>query len=593
MKAKRKQCMDESKRTVGDTNAGKIGDSPDMWGAATVKTLRESGRGDWFHHDKFGMFIHWGLYSEAAGVWNGKTYFGIAEWLMRQAQIPAREYAALADRFNPTEFNAEALVRLAKSSGMSYIVITAKHHDGFAMFESQSSTFNICHATPFRRDPIRELADACRREGMRLGFYYSQYQDWHEPDAAGNTWDFPAPGNFDRYLRNKALPQIRELLTNYGPVALMWFDTPGSISPEASQELLDLVRKLQPDCLVNSRIGNGLGDYATLGDQEVPLTAPSYLWETIDTHNDTWGFARNDHNWKTARELISRLLRVVALGGNYMLNVGPNGSGVIPAASENILREVGAWLKRNGESLYGTRRSPLGQQPWGCSSLHADQIYLHVLNWPNNKEMWVPGIGAATQDAHFLSTGKKVKWSRVGKHLRIALPVIPPDTPATVIALKITSVPAVTEQETYLHPGLINKFDAQFAELKDCSLGRRSWMEKFGDWHHADVIEDWKTGSEASWEFTAIRNGRLHVYADYECWAEADNSEFEISVSGQRWLFPSIYTGGGKGLRTRFQGIRIGLIDIPVGAGRLSICAHDIKGKNMLAFRRIVLAWAE
>ena len=262
MKAKRKQCMDESKRTVGGTNAGKIGDSTDMWGTSTVKPLQGSGRGDWFHHDKFGMFIHWGLYSEAAGVWNGKTYFGIAEWLMRQAQIPAREYAALADRFNPAEFNAESWVNLAKSSGMSYIVITAKHHDGFAMFESQASTFNICHATPFRRDPIRELADACQREGMKLGFYYSQYQDWHEPDAAGNTWDFPALGNFDRYLRNKALPQIRELLTNYGPVALMWFDTPGSISPAASQELLDLVRKLQPDCLVNSRIGNGLGDYA-------------------------------------------------------------------------------------------------------------------------------------------------------------------------------------------------------------------------------------------------------------------------------------------------------------------------------------------
>ncbi len=215
---------------------------------------------------------------------------------MRLAEISVKDYETLADRFNPVDFDADAIVRLAREAGMKYVVITAKHHDGFAMFKSAVSNFNIVDATPFGRDPIKELADACKREGLKLGFYYSQFQDWHEIDAAGNTWDFPVPGNFDRYLEEKALPQIRELLTNYGPIGLIWFDTPGSISSQASKEICDFVYKLQPECLVNSRIGNGFGDYATLGDQEVPKTAPEGLWETIDTHNDTWGYSLHDHN---------------------------------------------------------------------------------------------------------------------------------------------------------------------------------------------------------------------------------------------------------------------------------------------------------
>jgi alpha-L-fucosidase len=565
-----------------------LGDSPDMWGAARVRG--DGGeRGAWFREGRFALFIHWGLYSEAAGIWNGRTHYAIAEWLMHAARIPARDYATLAARFNPVDFDAAAWVRLAQEAGMKYVVITAKHHDGFAMFKSKASGFNVVDATPFGRDPIRELADACRQAGLKLGFYYSQFQDWHEPDAGGNSWDFSVPGDFSRYLREKALPQIRELLTNVGPVGLIWFDTPGQISPEASRDLLDLVRSLQPDCLVNSRIGNGLGDYATLGDQEVPLTAPEGLWETIDTHNDTWGYALNDHNWKSARELIGRLARLVSLGGNYMLNVGPTGKGVIPEASASILREVGVWLRKNGNSIYGAGRSPVGLQPWGCSTRRGSSLYLHLLNWPSNGLVRVPGLDGVSEKARFLATGKPLRLLRRKGHLCLRLPARPPDAPVTVIEIELSGEPPVIAPGAHLHGGLRNEFGAPFAQLTGCRCLKRSWMEKFGDWQHTDLIGEWAAGSEACWTFTALEAGRFEVYADYECRPEGDGSDCEIAVAGQRWTFPLIYTGGGNGLRTRLRSVRIGMADVPKGPARLRLRGLEIRGENALFLQKIVL----
>ncbi len=295
--------------------------SPDMRGVEATAAASEHGRGRWLRDSRFAMFIHWGLYSELAGEWQGKRYFGIAEWIMKRARIPVADYERVSERFNPIDFDAGQWVKLAKAAGMRHIMITAKHHDGFAMFRSEASAYNIVDAAPFGRDPLAELAEACRAEGLRLGFYYSQSQDWHEPDAVGNDWDaWPGERDFKRYLRRKAVPQIEELLTRYGPVAGIWFDTPGPITGEESKELVDLVHRLQPDCLVNSRIGNGLGDYDTLGDQEIPRLPRPGLWETPDTHNDTWAYSRCDTNWKSAREVAERLVRVVSRGGTGLLN---------------------------------------------------------------------------------------------------------------------------------------------------------------------------------------------------------------------------------------------------------------------------------
>lgn len=567
------------------------GDMSTLWGEKTARrSAAGAARGDWFRDSRFAMFIHWGLYSEAAGRWNGRTYYVIAEWLMHSARIPVKAYETLTQRFNPVEFDADAWVRLAKAAGMKYIVITAKHHDGFAMFKSAASAYNIVEATPFGRDPIKELAVACRKGGLKLGFYYSQFQDWHEPDAGGNDWDFGPQRDFDKYLREKALPQITELLTDYGPVGLIWFDTPGSISREASQKLLDMVRQLQPGCLVNSRIGNGLGDYVTLGDQEVPLTAPDSLWETIDTHNDTWAYAVSDCHWKGPRELISRLTRIVSLGGNYMLNVGPTGRGVIPAESAAILREVGAWLKRNAASIYGTTRSPLAAQAWGCSTCRPGKLYVHVLHWPPDGTLWVPGLKTVVKQARVLATGQRLKASRVRGALRLTLPPQPPETPVTVIELTLAGPLKTQPRQAYLHPGLVNEFAAPFARLRGCRLGKRSWMEKFGDWHHVDVLEGWANDSAAQWRFAVLEPGRYYLAADYECLPDADYSEFAVTVGKARWTFPAIYTGGGVNNRVRLRHVRLGMVTLPkAGPCTVTIRALTVKGDNAFILQKLTL----
>ncbi|MDW7659434.1 MAG: alpha-L-fucosidase, partial [Bacillota bacterium] len=296
-----------------------------------------------FYDARFGLFIHWGLYSLLAGEWQGKRMDDIGEWIMSYHKIPIAEYEKLAERFNPTAFDAEAIVTMAKKAGMQYLVITSKHHEGFALFRSKADPYNVVDATPFGRDIIAELALACRRHDMKFGLYYSQALDWHERNAGGwddpaytqarrpwgNIWDFPDPAgkDFEEYFSRKVLPQVTELLTRYGDIFLLWFDTPRTITTEQSKRLYDLVKSLQPNCLVNSRIGNGLGDYASLGDNQlpaIPLAVPS---ESPVTLNDTWGYKYYDHEWKDSRNIIDKLIRLAAKNANFLLNIGPRGDG--------------------------------------------------------------------------------------------------------------------------------------------------------------------------------------------------------------------------------------------------------------------------
>ena len=274
--------------------------------------------------------------------------------------VPVREYEQLARQFNPVKYNADAWVQLAKDAGMKYIVITSKHHDGFALFDSKVSTYDVVDATPFKRDILKELADACAKHGMRLGFYYSQAQDWHDPNGIGNTWDFgpDEKKDFDKYLRAKAEPQVRELLTGYGPVALVWFDTPRMMNADRAQRFTDIVRSLQPKTLIDGRLG-AAGDYVTTGDNVIPPDVQSEAWEVPATINHTWGYKSYDHDWKSPGAIAFKLVDIVSKGGNYLLNVGPMADGTIPQPSQDILRAVGAWLKVNGEAVYGAGRDAL------------------------------------------------------------------------------------------------------------------------------------------------------------------------------------------------------------------------------------------
>ncbi|MCL2703235.1 MAG: alpha-L-fucosidase [Defluviitaleaceae bacterium] len=310
----------------------------------------------WFRDAKYGMFIHWGVYSKLAGSYKGRELPGIGEWIMKRLDIHAAEYEAVAKEFNPAEFNAKEWVRLAKDAGMKYLVYTAKHHDGFAMYHSDCSKYNIVDFTPFGRDPVAELAEECKKADIALCFYYSQAQDWHDPDGYGGIGPIPdEEKNFRRYLDEKCKPQLRELLTKYGDIGLLWFDTPQIMTYEHSLELKEYVKSIQPDCIVSGRIGNRLGEYMSTGDNRIPLLPYDGDWEVPATLNDTWGFKANDHNWKNPADILRLMLKINGRGGNYLLNVGPDGLGRIPQPSKDILLKTGEFLKANGAAIYGTR----------------------------------------------------------------------------------------------------------------------------------------------------------------------------------------------------------------------------------------------
>lgn len=400
----------------------------------------------WWREAKFGMFIHWGLYAIPAGIWRDNCIPGIGEWIQYRARIPVREYEALAKYFNPVGFDAKEWVRIAKEAGMKWIVITAKHHDGFCMFETELTDYNVVDATPFGRDPLKELAEACTGEDIKLGFYYSQTLDWHHPNGMGNDWDFdPAKQNFTSYLREYVEPQLHELLTNYGSVAVIWFDI-GTPTPEMALELKNYVRELQSEAIICGRIRGGIrprgprhgvGDYTVMGDNMIPDEKIEDDWETPATINDTWGYKSYDHNWKSSGDLIKKLVDIVSKGGNYLLNVGPTAEGLIPEPSVKRLRDVGEWLRINGESIYETKASPTKicpSAPYRCTC-RPGKIYIHVFGWPWNGKFSVSGIAETVKQAYLLSNKEKLDYEQKNNMAIINVPEKAPDPVDTVLVL--------------------------------------------------------------------------------------------------------------------------------------------------------------
>lgn len=334
----------------------------------------------WFSEGKYGLFIHFGLYSLLAGEWEGKRTKGLTEWILLNEKIPADQYEALSMTFDPVHFDARAICRKAKAWGIHYLCFTSKHHDGFALFDSAADSYNSVRHSKCGRDFVRELAEACREEGLVFCLYYSQAQDWHHPGGY-RAYEDNSQIDFRRYMDEKCLPQVRELLTQYGPIGMMWFDTPMGMTREESQELVDLVKSLQPDCLINGRIGNNLGDYLTTQDNRIPSYPINKLWEVPGTLNSSWGYKHWDHNWHKPEVVIEKLLNIVARGGNYLLNIGPRGDGSVPEESEKVLDYVGAWLREAGPSIYGT--SAVQNYVYEAPEIrftHKDgRVYVHVL----------------------------------------------------------------------------------------------------------------------------------------------------------------------------------------------------------------------
>ncbi len=411
---------------------------------------------DWWKDAKLGMFIHWGLYSVPAGVYNGKEIGGIGEWIMNNGKIPVNEYAQYATQFNPTGFNADEWVKMAKEAGFRYIVITSKHHDGFAMFESKVSKYNIMDATPFKRDIIKELSDACKKQGMPLGLYYSQAQDWNAPGGAafGGHWDPAQDGDMDKYLDEKAVPQVSEILNNYGDIKILWWDTPIQMTPERAAKFMPELAK-HPDLIYNNRLGGGISGDLETPEQFIPATGiPGKNWESCMTMNDTWGFKKNDQNWKSSEVLVRNLIDIASKGGNYLLNVGPTQMGLIPDASVDRMKEIGTWMKVNGDAIYGTQASPFKQLDWGRCTLKkvGDKtlIYLHVFDFPEDGILKVPGLASVVNAAYSLkSPEKKLLVENTGSYMKIHLSGVAKDRFATVIVLETKDVVVNNSPEIY------------------------------------------------------------------------------------------------------------------------------------------------
>lgn len=399
-----------------------------------------NGKMQWWKDAKFGMFIHWGIYSVPAGKWDTKTTYG--EWIMHQASLSVDTYANFATQFNPTKFDAEEWVKLAKAAGQKYMVITSKHHDGFAMFKSDASPYNIVDATPFKRDVIAELAAACRKYGMKLGLYYSQAQDWHHPGGArsGNKlWDNAQKGDMMEYMQKIAVPQVKEILSKYGDIAILWWDTPYNMTSEMAKMLDDVVKQY-PNLITNNRLGAGYSGDLETPEQYIPATGfPGKTWEVCMTMNDHWGYNAYDDNWKSTKELLQKLVDIVSKGGNFLLNVGPNQYGVIPEVCQNELREIGQWLNVNGEAIYGTTASPFSYLPWGRATCKGNKIYLHVFDWPADQTLFVP-LQSHVKRAYLLADKNlSLKMQQKTNGLIIKLPAYAPDHNVSVIVINMES----------------------------------------------------------------------------------------------------------------------------------------------------------
>lgn len=494
----------------------------ELWGESIVKLRADNAeRGQLFADGNYAMFIHWGVYSHLGNRVDGKTYYGIGEWIMnpRMAGIPVDEYQKIAGQFNPVKFDAMAIAQLAKDAGMKYIVITAKHHDGFAMYHSKANAFNIVDATPFARDPMKELAAACKQLGLGLGFYYSHNQDWTFP-GGGNGPKVDAEGNpatFDDYFQKKCLPQVKEITSQYGPIEIVWFDTPGKMPKTYVEQLVQVVRENQPHAMVSGRAGHGLGDYQTLGDMEVPRHNIEGLWESVDTTNDSWAYAWYDEYWKSPQEILRRLIACVGRGGTYMLNIGPRGDGTVPERAAKSLRGAGEWLRRYPQVAYGTGPSPWQHAlPWGDVTTKGKKMFLVIFDWPDSGKLNLPGLKTPIASASLLKSdgSEQIEVGVSEGWTVLQLPATAPEELASVIEVELSGVPTV-DPTWGVDPELSTEILAEFAEVNGASQSQKRWMEKFGEWKGVVHVHDWQDDGQAAWEVSVLEAGDYCVHLTY------------------------------------------------------------------------------
>ena len=540
--------------------------SQEIVGKPGESAQQRDARMKWWREARFGMFIHWGVYSVPAGTYQGKQVPGIGEWIMNSGKIPVAEYRQFAQQFNPVRYDPDAWVQLAKEAGMKYIVITSKHHDGFALFDSKASAWNVVAATPYGKDLLKPLAEACAKHGLKLGFYYSQAQDWNNPGgaAAGGHWDHAQDGDMDTYIRNVAAPQVKEILANYGKIGVLWWDTPVDMTKQRAEMLLPLLQ-VQPDIITNNRLGGGYGGDLGTPEQQIPSRGtPGRDWETCMTMNDTWGFKSYDQNWKSTETLVRNLVDIASKGGNYLLNIGPTCLGEIPEPSIQRLKEIGTWMKVNGESIYATTASPFYRLPWGrCTkklSATGARLYLHVFDWPSDGKLVVPGLHNEVRSAWLLATDKTLKTTANSDGLVVEVPSERLDPIDTVVVLEVKgelSVVAVLQGQmadgTVLLPADLAEIHGGGARVE--TIGGQP---NVGWWTNPD--------DSISWRFRLSKPGRFDIIASVA--TPAESSKFELAAGDQRLVAEVSSTGNYQ----TFKAVRLGTIELKqAGACELSI----------------------
>lgn len=593
---------DES-HTASDPSAAYDKSGPQMqWWRDSMESRDD--RLEWWRDARFGCFIHWGAYSPFGGVWEGEAMPGYAEHLMRHFKLDNETYEReVVAKFNPTAFDADAWVRTIKDAGMRYIVITAKHHDGFAIWDSAVTDYDIVDATSFDRDPIAELKAACDRHGLKLGFYYSHAQDWHHPQGTRAAWQFDYPAsrrplwwrvpenrwhidNVQHYFDDKALPQIGELVEKYDP-AIMWFDTAFWAPPEVTIRALEAARKQKPDLIVNSRVVTGgrgnYGDYESTADKPAEFYPVRGDWEAIPTTNESYGWHARDESHKPAAHFIGLLVKSAARGGNLLMNLGPRGDGRIDPADLAILRSIGGWTAVNGESIYGSRRTTLPVHAWGLSTRKGNHtLYLHVFDWPADGQLVVGGLRSEIQTAELLARpGTRLAAQRLDEATwRIDVPADMPTPPVGVVKLAVDDV-ADTTAARLIQP----KHGTTVLHVFDSELTGKHL--KFGKGHaDDDYVENWTSlDDHVSWRVRLREPTVFVATAEITCPAGQTGGAFTVSLGDQR-LEVEVPEGSPRGSFV----IDLGRLKLAAGESELRITPVRIqKGRELMRLHEIRL----
>lgn len=590
---------DEDKTMANDVKTRDkkaIDEAVNGWWTASMKT--HDSRVTWWREARFGMFIHWGIYSLPGGEWKGKKVSGYAEHLMRKEKIPRAEYLELAHQFNPVKFNADEWVKMAKNAGMRYMIITAKHHDGFAMYNSDVSDYNVVKQTALKHDPMVDLSAACKKYGIKFGFYYSHAFDWEHPDAPGNDWDYKNPGGdlnlfggrdwYDlhpellpkavNYVNTKAIPQIKELLTKYHP-DILWFDTPQKLPLSENIRILKAIRETDPNVVVNGRLVRGgggvdMGDYKNTADRPAEFFPVEGDWEAIPTTNESYGYSKFDKSQKPVSFFIQLLAKSASRGGNLLMNIGPMGTGEIAPEDVAILNGIAKWTSKNGTSIYQTTKTPLPFQSWGVSTRKGNLLYLHVFNWPANGSLVVGGLKSNINKAYLLAdpAKKALSFKRIDPlDVSINIPAQVPDAMNTVIVLETQGTIETDATRLLASNGITNHLLAFDAELVGKGFG-------FGDGktdHY--YVDGWKnTDQLIKWNFRLIQSAKFKVVLKYLA-DNTDEGTYELKIGDL------VKSGKVESVaKEQVKEEEIGTVSLQPGAHTLQLNALQLSKANLM-----------